>query len=103
MDVIPNWERCNDMVGSWILNSMSPEICLSILYAETAVQIWADLKESLTQSNALKICQLKQSIVSLKLEEKLVAIYFNSLKSIWDKLGSTVCITLYICRNAKND
>uniref|UniRef100_A0A803Q607 Retrotransposon Copia-like N-terminal domain-containing protein n=1 Tax=Cannabis sativa TaxID=3483 RepID=A0A803Q607_CANSA len=33
---ISNWERCNDLVGSWILNAASREIRLSILYAETA-------------------------------------------------------------------
>ncbi|KAK0584634.1 hypothetical protein LWI29_016422 [Acer saccharum] len=33
---ITSRERCNDLVESWILNLVSPEICPSILYAETA-------------------------------------------------------------------
>ena len=44
-DDISNWERCNDLVGSWILNSISHEIRPSILYAETAAQIWTNLKD----------------------------------------------------------
>ena len=36
---ISNWERCNDLVGSCILNSVSLEIRPSILYAETEAQI----------------------------------------------------------------
>lgn len=63
---VPNLERCNDLVGSWILNSLSPEIHPSILYANTASQIWTDLKEYFSQSNVPKIYQLKQSIDSLK-------------------------------------
>ena len=59
---IPNWQRCNDMVKSWILKSVSLEIYPSILYAETATQIWTYLKERHSQSNAPKIYQLKQSI-----------------------------------------
>src|SRR4051812_37073799 len=64
--IVPNWERCNDLVGSWILNSVSPEIRPSILYADTAAQIWADLKERFSQSNAPKIYHIKQAISSLK-------------------------------------
>ena len=52
---IPNWKRCNDLVGSWILNFVSPEIHPSILYVETTTQIWIDLKERYPQSNAPKI------------------------------------------------
>ena len=59
---ISNWERCNDLVGSWILNSVSHEIHPCILYAETVAQIWTDLKDRFSQSNGPKIYQLKQSI-----------------------------------------
>lgn len=65
-DDISKWRRCNDMVASWILNSVSTEILPSILYAETAAQIWTNLKDRLSQSNAPKIYQLKQSISALK-------------------------------------
>ncbi|CAJ2657314.1 unnamed protein product [Trifolium pratense] len=67
-DDISKWRRCNDMVASWILNSVSTEIRPSILYAETAAQIWTDLKDRFSQSNASKIYQLKQSISALKQE-----------------------------------
>jgi hypothetical protein len=53
-DDIPKWQRCNDMVASWILNSVSTEIRPSILYAETTAQIWTDLKDRFSQSNAPK-------------------------------------------------
>jgi len=41
---ILTWQRCTDLVASWILNSVSTEICPSILYAETSTQIWSDIK-----------------------------------------------------------
>ena len=63
------WERCNDLVSSWILNSVSNEIRNSILYAENAREIWVDLRERFSQSNAPKIYQLKQSIASLKQDD----------------------------------
>lgn len=101
-DDIVNWERCNDLVGSWILNSVSPEIRPSILYAETAAQIWMDLKDRFSQSNAPKIYQLKQSIANLKQEGMSISLYFTQLKSLWDELGSIITISPCICGNAKS-
>ncbi|KAK9278285.1 hypothetical protein L1049_027850 [Liquidambar formosana] len=39
------WKRCNTMVFSWLLNSVSKEIAGSIIYAESVHDIWEDLKE----------------------------------------------------------
>lgn len=99
---ISNWERCNDLVGSWILNSVSPDIRPSILYADTAAQIWSDLKERYSQSNAPKIYQLKQSISALKQEGMSVSSYFTQLKALWDELNSIIPIHPCICANAKS-
>lgn len=33
------WSRCNDMVISWILNSLSKDIAESVLYSKTAKEI----------------------------------------------------------------
>ena len=39
------WVRCNTMVISWLLNSLSMEIASSVIYANIAKEIWEDLKE----------------------------------------------------------
>lgn len=99
---ILTWQRCNDLVASWILNSVSTEIRPSILYAETAAQIWSDLKDRFSQSNAPKIYQLKQSISALKQEGMSVSLYFTQLKSLWDELNSIALVNPCICGNAKS-
>lgn len=71
------------------------------MYIETTAQTWADLKENFSRLNALKMHQLKQSISSLKQEENYVSLYFMQLKSLWDKLGSIVCITPCTYRNTR--
>lgn len=53
-ETIADWERCYDLVGSWILNSVSPEIYPSILHFGSVAQIWSNLKESFSQSTLLK-------------------------------------------------
>ncbi|XP_075086083.1 uncharacterized protein LOC142168823 [Nicotiana tabacum] len=39
------WSRCNDMVLSWLLNSVSKEIAESVLYSQSANDLWNDLED----------------------------------------------------------
>lgn len=39
------WTQCNDMILSWILNSLSKEIAASVIYINTCSKMWMDLKE----------------------------------------------------------
>lgn len=39
------WERCNNLVLSCILHSVELEIRRSILYFQTATEVWYDLQE----------------------------------------------------------
>lgn len=44
-DDLVNWQRCNDLVGSWFLNSITPDIRSNLMYSTTARAIWLDLSE----------------------------------------------------------
>ena len=59
------WNRCNSMVTSWILNSVSHEIADCLLYMESAFEIWNDLHERFHQNNGPQIFQLKKHLMSL--------------------------------------
>lgn len=48
--LLPHWKRCNSMVISWILHSVSKEISESILYCSTAKDMWNELAMRLGQS-----------------------------------------------------
>jgi hypothetical protein len=38
-----SWKRCNDMILSWILNSITPELANSVIYSTIALEVWEDL------------------------------------------------------------
>ncbi|XP_075646798.1 uncharacterized protein LOC142617729 [Castanea sativa] len=59
---IQAWIRCNKMVASWILNSVSQEISTSIVCKDTALEIWNDLRERLSQANGPRVFQLQKDI-----------------------------------------
>ncbi|KHN48801.1 hypothetical protein glysoja_030571, partial [Glycine soja] len=46
--------RCNTLIMSWILNSISPSIAQSVIFLECAVDIWDDLRERFSQSDLLQ-------------------------------------------------
>lgn len=45
------WEQCNNMIHSWILNSVSPSIANSIMFLENASDAWRDLRERFAQGD----------------------------------------------------
>lgn len=88
---VPNflaWRRCNNLVRSWILISISKEIANSEIYASTACEVWLDLKDRFTQKNRPRIVELKKAIASLNQKQSSVSAYFINLKSLWEELAS---------------
>ena len=54
-----HWQRCDDMVITWILNSVVPEIRSSLVYTPLVVDVWNDVQMRFTQSNGPRIFELK--------------------------------------------
>ncbi|XP_026459081.1 uncharacterized protein LOC113359704 [Papaver somniferum] len=98
---IPYWQRCDDLVGSWVCNSCEPEIGRSIMSFDTAHVMWMNLKSCFVQSNATKMYAIKQAISNLKQEDNTVAQYFTQLKTLWDQLDSFRPPTQCICHAGK--
>jgi len=80
------WTRCNDMVVSWIIHSVSPQIRHSILWMENAEEIWKDLRVRFFQGDLLHISNLQMDAAQLKQGEQTVSEYFTKMRIIWDEL-----------------
>ncbi|XP_060961970.1 uncharacterized protein LOC133032138 [Cannabis sativa] len=80
------WYRNNNIVISWILNSVSKEISSSILYDECASAIWNDLKVRFHQKNGPHIYNLRKDLMNLKQENQTISMHFTKLKTIWEEL-----------------
>ncbi|XP_061372446.1 uncharacterized protein LOC133314915 [Gastrolobium bilobum] len=92
-----SWLRCNSMVISWILNSVSKEIADSLLYFSTAYEVWTDLQTRFSEANGPRIFQLKQQISSLCQGSLDVNGYYTKLKSLWDELQDYVPLPSCTC------
>jgi hypothetical protein len=83
-----SWQRCNDMVLSWLLNSIHADIASSVIYSATAAEIWADLRERFSQGNDSRIYQIKQDISEHRQGQQSISVYYTKLKAFWDELSS---------------
>ena len=84
--VVEAWIRCDNMVGSWLMKAMSPQIQVSITYRDTALEIWNDLRDTHSQGNGPRVFQLHKDIASMCQGESSITNYFTQLKLFWDQL-----------------
>ncbi|KAK9675775.1 hypothetical protein RND81_11G030400 [Saponaria officinalis] len=82
------WQRCNDLVFSWILNSLKEEIANSILYCETAKIAWDELEERFGQSNGAQLYGIHKKLCDFSQGNDDITIYFTKFKQIWDEIDA---------------
>ena len=80
------WSRCNTVVITWILNCVSKEIRATILYKQTAFEIWNILRNRFSQSNRAQIFQVEQAIGSSTQSQVTISDYYTRLQGLWEEL-----------------
>nr|XP_017217324.1 PREDICTED: uncharacterized protein LOC108194896 [Daucus carota subsp. sativus] len=94
------WKRGDDLVDSWILNSVSTEIRKSIVYMHTSQQIWEDLFKRYSQSNVPQLLNLRKELVSLTQGTKSINVYFTTFRGLIDELENLAPIPRCMCQNS---
>jgi hypothetical protein len=100
----PQWERCNHLIHSWLINSVSDQIASTIVFHEYAIDVWRDLHERFSKADRIRIATIRTSINTLKQGSKSVLDYFMELKALWEELNShrplPMCTCVHQCRCA---
>jgi len=98
------WERCNHLIQSWIINSISPQIMQTLVFHESVIDAWSDLKERFAKADRIRIATLRSKINNLKQGSKTVLDYFTEIKTLWEELNSNRpmphCTCAHPCRCA---
>ncbi|XP_040987707.1 uncharacterized protein LOC121235408 [Juglans microcarpa x Juglans regia] len=81
------WERYNDMVASWLQNSISASIKSSVVFVDDARDIWLDLQDRFYHQNGPHIFQLENNLANLLQEHNSISAYYGKLKILWDGLS----------------
>ncbi|GJS73701.1 pyridoxal 5'-phosphate synthase-like subunit PDX1.2 [Tanacetum coccineum] len=74
---------------------MVAELSEAFLYAQSAAELWKEIKERYGQSNGPLIYQLQRELSNVSQGNLTIAAYFNKHKRCWDELhnlnGIPVC------------
>ncbi|GAV58104.1 UBN2_3 domain-containing protein [Cephalotus follicularis] len=99
--LIHQWERCNAIVLSWIMNTISKELFSGIVYATDAQNVCKDLKERFDKVNGSRIFSLHREIGSLTQGNTTVSVYYTKLKQLRDEYTSLVTLPSCGCETSK--
>ncbi|XP_017250941.1 uncharacterized protein LOC108221584 [Daucus carota subsp. sativus] len=82
------WDTCNNMVISWLHNNISDNIKNSVLFINTAFEIWKQLEKRFSLTNRSRKYKLNKDLFNLKQNGMKVSDYFTNLSSLWEEIES---------------
>ncbi|XP_068322553.1 uncharacterized protein [Pyrus communis] len=98
---LQQWNRCNNLVKTWLLGSMSKEISGSVIHCKDARQMWLDLQERFSHVNIVQLFHLENEIHDCEQGTMTVSSYFTKLKSLWDERDVLCSIPACSCETKK--
>ncbi|XP_070663272.1 uncharacterized protein [Malus domestica] len=99
---LQQWNRCNNLVKTWLLGSMSKEISGSVINYKDARQMWTDLQERFSHVNIVQLFHVENEIHDCVQSNMSVSSYFTKLKSLWDERDTLCSIPACSC-GTKNE
>ena len=91
------WLRNNAMVLSWLLNSLNENIRNSVLYLDTALDLWKDLEARFGQSNKARLFQVLKDVSCLTQGDMDIASYYTKARQLWDESSAVSNIPKCTC------
>lgn len=71
------------MVITWILNTVSDEICSSMNYMDNAFNVWNELNEHFDVVSGHKYYETQRDLFKLEQGNESLEFYFHKLKGYW--------------------
>ncbi|XP_071717968.1 uncharacterized protein [Rutidosis leptorrhynchoides] len=95
------WYRCNAVVLTWILGSISEELYLSQIFSDSASVVWQELKETYDKIDGSVIFNVHHSINSFSQNGLTISEYYHKLNSMWKQFDSLTKLPVCSCEAAK--
>lgn len=96
------WMRVNDMIISWIMNTVSDEISDNMKFVDSAASVWNELNERFSGINGHRIFEIQKDIHKLEQENMSVDLYYHKLKGLWDEFAALEVVPKCICGASKS-
>nr|TKR85703.1 hypothetical protein D5086_0000243240 [Populus alba] len=83
-----SWQCKDQLVMSWLLNSMENNIAEIFSYSECSMDLWEAVKEMYgNQNNAARVFQIKRDLANLQQDGKTYVQLLDILKGMWSELA----------------
>nr|XP_017250991.1 PREDICTED: uncharacterized protein LOC108221639 [Daucus carota subsp. sativus] len=93
-----HWERCNDLVISWLIFNLDETIAKSVLFMKTASEIWNELEERYGYASAAQTYVLEQQLSEITQGSDTVSAFFTKIKTLWDGLADVSPLPVCTCQ-----
>ncbi|XP_071727351.1 uncharacterized protein [Rutidosis leptorrhynchoides] len=97
------WDRCNSVVLTWLLGSLSEELYSGSIFSVDAATVWKDLKDTYDKIDGSVIFNLYQNINTVKQGNSTLAEYYHKLSSLWVQYDAMVKLTKCTCDAAQTN
>lgn len=96
-----SWDRCNNLMVSWITRTLTPQISLSSSSFDNARELWLDLNRRFTKGNHFHMSDLLQELHSIRQGDITLTTFFTDIKILWDELEylrpTPTCTCVVVC------
>ncbi|KAJ0482051.1 putative RNA-directed DNA polymerase [Helianthus annuus] len=96
------WDRCNSVVLTWLLNSVSEELFLGQVFSKYAYEVWEDLKETYDKIDGSVVYDLFKKINCISQNGSAVADYYNRLTTMRTQFDAMLKLPTCSCKAAKD-
>ncbi|XP_023638865.1 uncharacterized protein LOC111830613 [Capsella rubella] len=84
------WTRCNDIVSTWLMNSVSKKIGQSLLFIPTDEGIWNNILSRFKQGDAPRIFAIEQRLSKIEQGSMDISTYYTELLTLWEEYKNYV-------------
>ncbi|KAJ0495203.1 putative RNA-directed DNA polymerase [Helianthus annuus] len=96
------WDRCNSVVLSWLLNSVSEELYLRQVFSKLTSEVWTDLKETYDKVDGSIVYDLYKKINCITQNGSSVSEYYHKLNTMWKQFDVVLQLPTCSCQAAKD-
>ncbi|KAL9674934.1 hypothetical protein QQ045_003133 [Rhodiola kirilowii] len=85
---VARWQRCNDVIMTWLISAVSKKVLGQILHADDVIQAWKILNARYAGTNVTRKFSIKKNLHNLMQGDQDIASYYDRLSKYWQELES---------------